>query len=157
MASAVTSVYFRPAPVLNSTTRSLGFRNPEASNRSYPAVTAAPSGERNIPSFFTQSNKETRISESGIPRATPSDSRKTSSMIESPYGFGTRRPDANVAALGHISLTFAPASKALTIGAQPADCTAIIFGRFPGRTQPNSSSSAKAFHMPINPTPPPVG
>jgi len=27
----------------------------------------------------------------------------------------------------------------------PADCTAIIFGRFPGATQPNSSNSANAF------------
>ena len=35
-------------------------------------------------------------------------------------------------------------------------CTEIIFGLF-GPIQPNSSISAKAFHIPISPTPPPQG
>ena len=49
-----------------------------------------------------------------------------------------------------------PSSQAFTIGAQPADCTVIIFGRS-GPIQPRASISSKAFHMPIRPTPPPVG
>ena len=39
---------------------------------------------------------------------------------------------------------------------QPVVCTAIIFGRRP-EIQPSASNSSKAFHIPIRPTPPPVG
>ena len=49
-----------------------------------------------------------------------------------------------------------PSSQAFTIGAQPAACTVIIFGRSEP-IQPRASISSKAFHMPIRPTPPPVG
>src|SRR3569832_2211931 len=49
-----------------------------------------------------------------------------------------------------------PSSKALTIGAQPAACTAIMRGRLEPM-KPIFSSSSNAFHMPIRPVPPPVG
>ena len=51
-----------------------------------------------------------------------------------------------------------PASKALTMGAQPVACTATIFGSLvSGEMRPMALSSAKAFHMPMSPVPPPVG
>ena len=49
-----------------------------------------------------------------------------------------------------------PASNARTIGAQPDACTATMRGRL-GPMNPIASSSAKAFHMPMRPVPPPVG
>ena len=42
------------------------------------------------------------------------------------------------------------------MGAQPVDCTATMRGRL-SPSQPIAPSSAKAFHMPIRPVPPPVG
>ncbi len=42
------------------------------------------------------------------------------------------------------------------MGAQPLACTTIIFGRS-GPIQPSCSISSNAFHIPIKPTPPPVG
>jgi peroxiredoxin len=45
IAWAVTSECFRPAPVLNTTTRSADFRKPVAVRCLYAAVAAAPSGE----------------------------------------------------------------------------------------------------------------
>ena len=50
----------------------------------------------------------------------------------------------------------APASNARTTGAQPLDCTLYIRGSAP-RIHPCAESSVNAFHMPINPVPPPVG
>jgi hypothetical protein len=49
-----------------------------------------------------------------------------------------------------------PCSKALTMGAHPEACTAIIFGRS-GPIHPSCCISSKPFHIPIRPTPPPVG
>jgi hypothetical protein len=43
----------------------------------------------------------------------------------------------------------------LAFGMQPVACTAIMRGL--RRMKPIASSSAKAFHMPISPVPPPVG
>ena len=44
-------MYLRPDPVLNSTTRSVGLRKPEAISLSYATSVAAPSGAAKIPSF----------------------------------------------------------------------------------------------------------
>jgi len=43
------------------------------------------------------------------------------------------------------------------MGAQFSACTETIRGRRPGFTQPISSISANAFHIPTMPVPPPVG
>ena len=56
----------------------------------------------------------------------------------------------------HASANSAPALNARTIGAQPSACTAYIRGRLPS-SQPISSISANAFHIPTIPVPPPVG
>ena len=77
-------------------------------------------------------------------------------MRKSPSAFGTVMPNATVLGSGHGSLAAAPAWKARTIGAQPADCTATSRGRSPD-TQPSSRSSRSALQMPMMPTPPPVG
>ena len=63
---------------------------------------------------------------------------------------------ATVEAFCQNSERDAPCLKARTIGWQPAAWTAIIFGRR-APIQPSCSNSSKAFHMPIMPTPPPVG
>ena len=60
---------------------------------------------------------------------------------------------------GHFPRTgcaASPCSKARTTGWQPSACTAIIFGRLVP-IQPSASISSNAFHMPMMPTPPPVG
>ena len=62
-----------------------------------------------------------------------------------------------VAGSGHGAQASAPASKARTTGAHPAACTLYIRGRAAAGIQPACLSSANAFHMPINPVPPPVG
>jgi len=71
--------------------------------------------------------------------------------------FGTRRPSAMVCAFSHITDFSAPAPNARTIGAQPAACTVTMCGRRTGSIQPIADISAKAFHMPTMPVPPPVG
>jgi hypothetical protein len=71
-------------------------------------------------------------------------------------GFGTRRPDAIVAALSKNSELSRCCSNALTMGAQPEACAEIIRGRS-RPISPMVSSSSNAFHIPIRPTPPPVG
>ena len=70
--------------------------------------------------------------------------------------FGTRKPEAMVDGFGCSPANRSPAAKAVTIGQQPAACTATILGRFE-EIHPSCSISLKAFHMPINPVPPPVG
>src|SRR5262249_54481451 len=75
---------------------------------------------------------------------------------KSPTACGTRIPDAMVCASSHRGACSVPFSKARPIGAQPAACTATIRGRF-APTKPIASNSAKAFHIPISPVPPPVG
>ena len=77
-------------------------------------------------------------------------------MIRSPSGPGTHRPAATVCGSGHGSAESLSAANAFTMGAQPVDCTVNMRGRGPS-TQPAAASSAKAFHMPMRPVPPPVG
>src|SRR5215207_7602124 len=69
---------------------------------------------------------------------------------------GTRMPAARVSAFSKGLAKRSPASKARTMGAQPSACAAIMRGRS-GPMRPTASSSAKAFHMPTRPVPPPVG
>ena len=52
---------------------------------------------------------------------------------------------------------FAENETASAMGAQPVLWHEIIFGFFGDFSQPSASSSANAFHIPINPVPPPVG
>ena len=78
-------------------------------------------------------------------------------MRKSPIAFGTRMPIAIVCASSQRAAWRVPSSQARTIGAQPLACTAYMRGRLPGGIKPIASSSANAFHMPINPVPPPVG
>ena len=77
--------------------------------------------------------------------------------MKSPTAAGTRMPLATVAAFSNGVANRSPASNARTIGAHPSLCTATIRGSLSDASQPNSSSSANAFHMPISPVPPPVG
>ena len=72
-------------------------------------------------------------------------------------GFGTRSPEARVEALSKNSELSRCCSNALTMGArQPRpgrkSCAALV-----ADDGPMASSSSNAFHMPISPTPPPVG
>ena len=69
---------------------------------------------------------------------------------------GTRMPAAIVCASIHGSARSAPCSNARTRGAQPSAWTTTILGRR-APIQPSSSISAKAFHIPTMPVPPPVG
>ena len=76
--------------------------------------------------------------------------------MKSPSAFGTRIPAANVWGSGQASDSGRPSMNALTIGAHPVDWTATKRGSF-APNQPIARSSANAFHMPMRPTPPPVG
>ena len=69
---------------------------------------------------------------------------------DDPYFFSTVREFSQRVACS------APSCQALTMGAQPLACTATMRGNF-CPTKPMACSSAKAFHMPIRPVPPPVG
>ena len=88
--------------------------------------------------------------------AKPPLSRTARRIRKSPIACGTRMPEAMVCAFSQRGACSSPASKAFTIGAQPAACTATMRGRLLPM-KPIASSSAKAFHMPIRPVPPPVG
>jgi hypothetical protein len=77
--------------------------------------------------------------------------------MKSPTAAGTRRPDAIVRGSKTGFAKRSPASKARAIGAQPEDWHEKSRGFRGESSQPIASSSAKAFHMPIRPVPPPVG
>src|ERR1019366_6091801 len=96
------------------------------------------------------------ISSSLTAMAVPPEARTAASTRKSPSGLGTRKPAASVWAPSKKRLRGSFSSKGRTTGAQPSACTAIIFGRRPP-IQPSFSISSNAFHMPIMPTPPPVG
>ena len=83
-------------------------------------------------------------------------SRSARRMRKSPSALGTRRPCAWVVAFSQKGASSRPSWNAFTIGAQPSACTAYIRGRF-APTKPIASISAKAFHIPTRPVPPPVG
>jgi hypothetical protein len=117
---------------------------------------AAASGATNRPSFDPTSRATRIISSSSTAMAPPLDRRRMSKIRKSPIAFGTRRPEATVYASGNSAAYFSPASKAWTIGAQPAACTANMRGRF-APIQPSTSISSNAFHIPMRPVPPPVG
>jgi hypothetical protein len=103
------------------------------------------------------SSRQAPISSSSVAdAASPPLAYTSARMMKSPSAFGTRSPDATVAACSHISDAGACASNAFTIGAHPAACAAIMRGRRLS-TSSMASSSSNAFHMPIRPTPPPVG
>ena len=78
-------------------------------------------------------------------------------IMKSPTAAGTRSPLAAVAAFGKGSANRSPAAQAVLIGAHPSDWHDIMRGRRSSASQPISASSAKAFHMPMRPVPPPVG
>src|SRR5579859_4816609 len=63
-ASATTSMYLSPEPVLKITTLSVGFRKPSRSNRWYAGRQAAPSGEANSPSWLAHSFTPRKMSSS---------------------------------------------------------------------------------------------
>ncbi|KJR61590.1 hypothetical protein VY88_29635 [Azospirillum thiophilum] len=88
--------------------------------------------------------------------AKPPFSRTARRIRKSPTACGTRMPDAMVCASSQRGACSSPCSQARTIDAQPAACTATMHVRLEPM-KPMASSSAKAFHMPIRPVPPPVG
>src|ERR1041384_6887826 len=112
-------MYFTPDPVLNNTTRSLDFTEPESISFLKAGRHAAPSGAQNTPSAAPISRVAAINSSSVTDTAVPPDSRNASSIKKSPIAFGTRNPDAVVAAFGNSSANRFPSSNARTIGAQP--------------------------------------
>src|ERR1700740_2213239 len=150
------SVYLYPQPVLNSTTRSCGLI--QRSSVSFRAATtvAAPSGAAKIPSVDASSFPAASISSSLAGTARPCVALTPASTRKSPSAFGTRNPDAIVAALCQGGALDSPRTYASTIGAQPVACTTTIRGRS-RPIHPIASISSNALHIPINPTPPPVG
>ena len=96
------------------------------------------------------------ISASETATAAPWLSRSARRIRKSARALGTRSPWARVWAPSQTGASSSPSANAFTIGAQPSACTAYMRGRGED-TKPISSSSAKAFHMPTRPVPPPVG
>ena len=117
----------------------------------------AVSGQMASPSSLARRSIQTEMQLSGAVTAQPSLSRTALRIMKSPTATGTRSPLATVWAFSKGGACFSPASNARTIGAQPSLWQAIMRGRLPLGSQPMASSSANAFHMPINPVPPPVG
>src|ERR1035438_6466725 len=105
---------------------------------------------------FVQARSQYQAAEQHLANAVPPLARTASRIRKSPSGLGTRNPAATVEAFSQNWLRVSPRSNARTTGWQPSTCTAIIFGRLPP-IQPNASISSNAFHIPIMPTPPPVG
>ena len=111
-----------------------------------------------MPSWRPMSIIPSTMARSGTAMAVPPLSRTARSTRKSPIAFGTRSPSATVRAPCHISARSVPSASARTIGAQPSACTLTMRGRLPPwGSQPMASISAKAFHMPTMPVPPPVG
>ena len=96
------------------------------------------------------------IAASSTAMAKPPLSRTARKIRKSPTACGTLMPAAKVWAFGQRGACSTPSSHALTIGAQPDAWTTTMRGRFLP-IQPIASISAKAFHMPMIPVPPPVG
>jgi putative FmdB family regulatory protein len=99
--------------------------------------------------------QRSKICSSVSASAVPPDSRTISRMIESPYGLGTRRPRqryARSATSGSpLSLVVGPRHRRASRRLDRDHLRPLPV------TQPSCSISSNAFHMPIRPTPPPVG
>ncbi len=141
--------------MLNTTTREAGPSCPSWTIRRTAAIVAAPSGERNSPSWRFIQPMKWSVSASGTPTAQPRVARSARRIRKSANGFTTMMPGAIVSTCFAPRHSSSPSWNALTT-APPGTCTETSRGRaLP--IQPSSSSSSKTFHIPMIPTPPPVG
>src|SRR5829696_4611965 len=148
--------YFCPMPQSKTTTSSSRPISPLSRNTGTAARAAADSGLTYpapiLPARVCISEMESSLTASAV----PPDSLRESRIRKSPTAEGTLIPEALVFASCQGSANLLPDSNALTIGAQPSDCTLTILGRS-GPIRPIVSSSSKAFHFPTRPVPPPSG
>ncbi len=155
--SRTASGYFCAAPVLKITMRSVGLILPSLSSTSNAPRHTAVSGHKAMPSREDASCIHLGMSASGVASATPPLPRTASRIMKSPTAAGTRMPLAMVAAFSNFLAKRSFFLNASAMGAQPVLWQEIMRGFLDDLSQPSASSSAKAFHMPIKPVPPPVG
>src|SRR5690242_3281396 len=129
------SRYNQPAPVLNTTILSFSETAPEATSCRTASTAAPPSGEKSTPVSRVASDAVLAKASSVTATAPPALSRSARSIKAPPNGAGTRSPLAMVHGSSQDSQRSAPASNALTTGAQPVLCTVYIRGSS-SRTQP---------------------
>src|SRR5260221_1846726 len=150
--------YDAPLPVLKSTTSaSSGMRFWRTSFSRTPSA-QPPSGAASIPDARLSLMVSARMTSSSTAAASPPLSYSARRMSRSPSGPGTRNPLACVSGFSHGVARSACASNARTMGAQPLACATIMRGKATsGGSHPPSRISAKTFHIPMSPVPPPVG
>ena len=151
------SGYLRPEAQLNSTARSLGAIRPSATARRQAASVAAPSGQSSRPSVRAASSRGGENLRLRTPHARSRRSRaarRGSGNRRSPWARGCRRrrsrhsPTARhgrrpPARRGRSARSLRPGPRPCAAASRPI--------------RPSASSSAKPFHIPIRPVPPPVG
>jgi len=152
--TSMVSGYFRPVPVLKSTTRSDCFRRPSCAACAPRPALPRPPGTMNIPSTAAASCIASRISSSVTATAQPCVSRMARSTRKSPSALGTRMPRRRWPRPPRTRRPPGPPRRRAPAARSRLACAAMSLGRS-APIQPSASSSSKAFHMPIRPTPPP--